>query len=296
MSRVLIVEDAAVDRALALAVLGSEEDLEVETVSSGKEALESIGSDMPDVVVTDLIMPEMTGLDLLEEVKQRFPLLPVIVMTSKGSEEIAVSALQLGAASYVPKSTLASTLADTIESVLSSSVKRHGRASLMKVMVESHSSFVLENDRQLFRPLITYLQDTMSEFGLFDDMQRTRIGVAIEEALNNAAEHGNLELDSALRETDFKGYIEMMQKRCEEDEYRDRRVYVEARFSPSEVVFDIRDDGAGFDPQALPDPLATSADSISGRGLTLMRMFMDEVEFNDAGNQVRMTKRRPESP
>ena len=68
---------------------------------------------------------------------------------------------------------------------------------------------------------------------------------------------------------------------------------VEARFDPAEVVFVIEDDGPGFDPGSLPDPLDLSnLEKPSGRGLMLIRTFMDDVTFNERGNQIRMVKKK----
>lgn len=290
MARILIVEDAAVDRALARELLEESGEFEVTAVENGKQAIEAIEHGQPDLVVTDLIMPEMSGLELVEEARDRFPLLPIILMTSRGSEEIAVEALNAGAASYVPKHLLVTSLANTVDSVLAASRQRSTRADLMKVMVDSHSSFELGNDRALFRPLIQYVQDSMAEFGLFDQQSRTRVGVALEEALNNAAEHGNLELDSSMREEDFAAYVELMQERSEDPKFKDRRIRFDARFTPGEVCFEILDEGRGFDPSSVPHE--AELDAVSGRGLRLMRMFMDDVEFNETGNQVRLRKRQ----
>ena len=65
----------------------------------------------------------------------------------------------------------------------------------------------------------------------------------------------------------------------------------------------IRDEGGGFDVSSVPDPEAPGAlEGEKGRGLSLMRTFMDDVTFNDAGNEVTMIKRRehegdaPKSP
>lgn len=295
MPRLLTVDDSEIDRILIRSLLENQddvEDLEYEIVANAREALRSIEKRPPDILVTDLVMPDMDGLELLAAVHENHPLLPVIVVTARGSEETAVTALQQGAASYIPKHNLANMLSETIDSVLSAAQQRHNRTRLMTVMVESHSSFVLENDRTLFRPLLDYLQDTMGEFGLFDAAESMRMSVAIEEALNNAAEHGNLELDSKQREDDFRGYLALMKSRAKEPGYRDRRVHFMAHFSASESVFEVRDEGPGFDRHSVPDPQAKDQQTaVSGRGLTLMKAFMDEVEFNDKGNEVRMVKR-----
>tara|TARA_R110002072_G_scaffold217365_1_gene374962 strand:+ start:28201 stop:29133 length:933 start_codon:yes stop_codon:yes gene_type:complete len=300
MPRLLTVDDSEIDRVLIRSLLDNQddvEDLEYEIVGDAREALNSIEKSPPDILVTDLVMPGMDGLELLEAVHANHPLLPVIVVTARGSEETAVTALQQGAASYIPKNNLANLLTETIDSVLSAAQQRRNRTRLMTVMVESRSSFVLENDRTLFRPLLHYLQDTMGEFGLFDAAESMRMSVAIEEALNNAAEHGNLELDSQMREDDFRGYLALMKSRATEPGYRDRRVHFMAHFSPTESVFEIRDEGPGFDRSSVADPQAEDRqEAVSGRGLTLMRAFMDEVEFNDKGNEVRMVKRCPPTP
>jgi len=77
----------------------------------------------------------------------------------------------------------------------------------------------------------------------------------------------------------------------------DRRVYVRAAFSPQEARFTIRDEGSGFDVSTLPnvqdDPSFLSGKG--GRGLVLTHMFMDEVNFNPAGNEVTLVKRCPTS-
>jgi len=73
------------------------------SASSGTEALRHIQEDRPDLVITDLRMPEMDGLELLQELKSNFPNLPVIVLTAFGTVENAVKAMHLGAYHYLIK-------------------------------------------------------------------------------------------------------------------------------------------------------------------------------------------------
>ncbi|MDP7269286.1 MAG: ATP-binding protein, partial [Pirellulales bacterium] len=75
--------------------------------------------------------------------------------------------------------------------------------------------------------------------------------------------------------------------------YKDRKIEVEIELSPTEAVVTVGDQGSGFDPTSLPDPTdPENLEKISGRGVLLMRSFMDVVEFNAQGNQVKMIKRR----
>src|SRR6476660_4678413 len=115
MPTVLVVDDAAVDRKLVGGLLAKGQDLRVEFAASGEEALERLKADRPAIIVTDLVMLGMSGLDLVAQVAERHPEIPVILMTGKGSEEIAVKALQAGAASYVPKGVLHQHLLNTVQ-------------------------------------------------------------------------------------------------------------------------------------------------------------------------------------
>src|SRR5690348_2122267 len=103
MTTVLIVDDSAVDRRLAQGLLEKGGEMSFAFAANGKEAIEQLQVSPPDIVLTDLQMPEMNGLELVRAVREKYPLIPVILMTAQGSEEIAVQALSCGAASYVPK-------------------------------------------------------------------------------------------------------------------------------------------------------------------------------------------------
>jgi DNA-binding NtrC family response regulator len=100
--RILVVDD---EKALVLALKGllTKEGYQVETAASGEEALERIGTGNFHVVLTDLSMDGVSGMQVLERARAIDPDLAVIMMTAYGSEKIAVQAMKLGAADYVPK-------------------------------------------------------------------------------------------------------------------------------------------------------------------------------------------------
>jgi anti-sigma regulatory factor (Ser/Thr protein kinase) len=122
-----------------------------------------------------------------------------------------------------------------------------------------------------------------------------QITTALGEAITNAIDHGCLELDSELREESGIRYRQTAEERSQKSPYRERRVHVTARLTPDEATYVVRDEGPGFDPAKIPDP-ADPANLLkaSGRGLMLIRTFMDEVSFNDKGNEITMIKRRAE--
>ncbi|HID74557.1 MAG TPA: response regulator [Planctomycetaceae bacterium] len=292
MPKVLIVDDLAIDRQVAAHWLQEDGQLEVGFAENGARALAEITETPPDLVLTDLVMPELDGLELVTRVKQQYPLIPVVLMTSQGSEETVLEALRRGAASYVTKRTLDRDLVATVRKVLAVSHGQRTRRRLMGSLVHNHRQFTLENDPVLFAPLVAHFQETLFEMGLCEESDLTRIGVALEEALVNALYHGNLEVSSDLRGEDDAAYHRLVRRRMAEPPYCRRRVFVEARFSPQQAVFVVGDEGPGFDPSALPDPTdPANLERASGRGLLLMRTFMDDVRYNESGNQVTLIKR-----
>ena len=111
------------------------------------------------------------------------------------------------------------------------------------------------------------------------------------EAFANAMFHGNLELSSSLRETDADAYHHLAQQRRRQSPYKDRRIEIEVRLERDRAEFVVRDGGRGFDPSTLPDPTdPANLDKVTGRGILLMRSFMDEVIYNARGNEVTMIK------
>jgi hypothetical protein len=109
----------------------------------------------------------------------------------------------------------------------------------------------------------------------------------------NAIYHGSLELKSQLLEEDEIEFARLLRERARQSPYASRRVHVIARETRTEVTYIIRDEGPGFDPSSLPDPTdPANLERRSGRGLFLIRTFMDEVRHNGKGNEITMVKRR----
>lgn len=292
MTRILVVDDSPVDRRLAGRLLEKVPDVEVFYAENGKLGLGQVEDRVPDLVVTDMQMPELDGLELVSTMKKQYPMIPVILMTAAGSEEIAVQALQRGAASYVPKRKLADELSGVAVRVLAMSREQRTQARVLNCMKRWESEFVVENDLPLVLSLSAHLQQNLSGMRICDQAEGLRVGIALEEALLNAFYHGNLEVSSELREQDYQSYFDLATQRASEIPYKNRRLYVSAMVTRLEAIYTIRDEGPGFNPGILPDPTdPANLERPYGRGLMLMRTFMNEVIYNSTGNEVRLVKR-----
>lgn len=292
MPTVLIVDDTAVDRRLAGGLLDSVPVLEVCYAHDGNEALLQIANSLPDIVVTDLQMPDMDGLELVNAISEKYPDVPVVLMTAHGSENIAAQALASGAASFVPKSELAESLVETVMHVLMVAESDARNKQLIGCTTKTDFEFDLENDPGMIDPLVEMIQQITSGQRLLNSNSQVQLGVALEQALSNAIIRGNLEIS---REEFPVVNRAIVTERCKQKPYCDRHVYFRALMTPSEANFTIRDMGPGFDTSTIP--AASDPESFrhgAGRGLVLIQTFMDKVEFDERGNEVRMTKFRKE--
>jgi two-component system response regulator PilR (NtrC family) len=102
LGRILVVDDEE-SMCQYLSILLQKEGYEVTTVNSGVQALQVIEKDPFDVVMTDIQMPKMDGIQLLKGIKGIDPTTPVIIMTAYASEQSAIDAVNLGAFSYMQK-------------------------------------------------------------------------------------------------------------------------------------------------------------------------------------------------
>ncbi len=291
---VLVVDDSAVTRRFVGRLVERRPGFRAVCACNGREALTALGREACAAVVTDLYMPGMDGLELVEAVRGRHPLVPVVLMTAQGSEDTAVKALQRGAAGYVSKSTLERELLDTLDQVLAAARIDRRRQALLECVSDLECRFVLDNDPALVPVLTAHLQEYAVRMGLCDSNGRIRLGVALEEALLNGLYHGNLELSSSLKQDGGGAFERLAAERRRQAPYAGRRLHVHVRLAADAAVFTIRDEGPGFDVSAVPDP--TDPENMlkpSGRGLLLIRTFMDEARHNAAGNEITLVRRRP---
>ncbi len=296
MPTVLVVDDTPVDRRIAGGLIEEDPTINVTYADNGVDAIEKLSQSVPDLVVTDLQMPEMDGLELVQRIRMIYPKMPVILMTAKGSETIAVEALEQGAASYVPKAQLNERLHETVAEVLSMAGADKTYAELMACQDRVEMSYRLGNNEPLIDAATDLVRQFLEGMQLFDYTENLRLIVAVREALLNALYRGNLELTAEqvqqASEESTSGETGLVDERKALAPYADRKINFDVSINRQQAKFSIRDEGRGFDHSSLPESKTDPIDMSRRRGLTLMRSFMDEVSYNDIGNEVTLVKRR----
>ncbi len=116
--KILVVDDHAIMRDGIRALLGLNNDIEVVgEVSEGKEAIEKVQELTPDVVVMDIAMPGMDGLEATRRIRKKNPKVKVIILTQHDNREYILSCIKAGAAGFVPKGALGVELVAAIRAV-----------------------------------------------------------------------------------------------------------------------------------------------------------------------------------
>jgi DNA-binding NarL/FixJ family response regulator len=116
--RVLVVDDHTVVRDGIRAVLALQHDMQVVgEAANGREAIDKTAQFLPDVVLMDIVMPEMNGLEAAREICQHYQQAKVLMLTQYDDEENVLASQQIGALGFIPKTVVSSQLLNGIRSV-----------------------------------------------------------------------------------------------------------------------------------------------------------------------------------
>ncbi len=291
MPMILVADDSELHRNFILEVLKKEPlDWIIEAVSSAEEAIALMRHMAFDVIITDVVMSGMSGLELVNQVHRRPKRVPIIVVSGEDDPSSAIEALKRGAASYVAKKDLSARLGETVRQVLDASRLEQNYHNLISCSEEIRFKFSLTNDPDLVLPLVGLVQRMSDGMNLLGSASRTRLGVAIDEAVVNAICHGNLEL-SEEEMKEVHGHLHSgtasnaIESRRHKTPYSERHVHVSIGLSMDGIKIVVRDEGNGF---------SRDAASLSNehRGVTLIQNLVDKAYYNDAGNEITLIKFR----
>ncbi len=160
MIKILIADDHIVVRkGLRQILLEGFPDSVVEDVSGSEELLEKIGSDNWNVVISDLSMPGKSGLDILPQIKQTYPKLPVLILSIHPEEQYALRVLKAGASGYLCKDAAPDELINAVNRVL------QGRRYITPSVAEKLANTIQQD---IEKPAFEYLSNR--EFDVFKQL------------------------------------------------------------------------------------------------------------------------------
>ncbi len=247
-----------------------------------------------DLIITDIKLRKMDGIELMRYLNTLEKSIPVLVLTGQATMEDAIRALRYGACDFIRKPFDISEVISIARNTI--------RARHEKELADSFGKYI-EYEKRIFRigtdvsacNVLSYkLTENLAPSEFCNRTTAENISLALREAITNAMFHGNLEISSDIRaEKGIAGFNEEIEARRMDERYRDRRVSITYEFTGEYVEYTITDEGPGFDFRKLPDPRdPENFLKDSGRGLLIIRIHMDEVDWNEAGNAIRMKKYR----
>ena len=136
----------------------------ITTASNGKEALNILASKTMDVVVTDIMMPEMDGMELCRQIKANsdFSHIPIIIITAKNDLDSKVKGLQLGAEAYIEKPFSIKYLREMVVTLLENR-RRAREAFAKKPFFQADNSPVNRNDEKFMEKVLSIIKENISD-------------------------------------------------------------------------------------------------------------------------------------
>ncbi len=262
----------------------------VMAVSDPAAALLTIESAAPDLVITDLFLPEGAGLSLVQELRSRPDLCPVIAMAEGAPEQMIVQALRLGAADYVHKPIVEEELAQALQRAQNRIV---GALADLPGLRGSEYRLSIDSDPAHIPVVVSWLIKATAS--MLPPVRRLHLQGALQELLFNAIEHGNLEIgyqekQKALVDGNFE---EVVARRLTQARLRDRSVAIHVVHDQEAkaTVYRIADEGKGFQWRSLLSRAheACESEAPNGRGIFLALAFFPSLTYNDRGNEVTFT-------
>lgn len=270
-ARVLVVEDSRTMQKFLLNLL-QKEDYEVVVADNGETGLQLFQQGLQegrpfDIVMTDVVMPGMSGLEVLKQVKALNYDTIVVVLTSDANVDTAIEALNLGANNFLHKPPNSEEILNVMwratkhrEIFLENEELNPFTERLINIQIPSQLRFI--------KGIAHNIIADAKLMGYDEQDLRDKIPVTVDEAVTNAIKHGN----------QFQ---------------EDKHVTIEVSIDIERIKIVVADEGEGFDVSAVPDPTdPMNFLKPSGRGILFMKIGMDDVRYNQKGNILTLIKYR----
>ena len=292
----LIVDDQEALRGL-LSRLLLREGFEPIEAADGVQAVELFRTRSPLVVVSDIMMPRMDGLALLNEVKRIDRRAVVILMTGQGNEEILLGALRGGATNFFRKPFNVKDLLAEIRKVVDFRIGAARSTLFSPFLTAETKSFVIPRADSAYFPIVNQITLQLPCILPEEDILNLKIG--IEEMITNALEHGNLGISFEEKNKAIADDMlpELLAERGRKSDAAGRTIRISSRLTLDAFEVTVRDEGQGFDWRSLPAVASQNLMSFNGRGIFLTKIYFDEVVYNNTGTEVTLRKQaqRPAS-
>lgn len=293
MPNLLVVDDSVTQTTLITSIL-QDHDFNVRTASNGVEALNQLQDFQPDLVVTDMQMPEMNGLELIRQMCNACPLVPSILVTAFGNEDLAAEALGVGAANYISKDHVQILLPEIADRIVAFANANSDSHELKGALDRSTFDFVTDCSIERITPLVCLQLRLLAAMNVLHTCDRIRIAEALNYLLFHSIVHGNLEEPVHVSPLSIAQGMALVESKRSDESTRsmaERNVSLRLEVTDRHAKFTVAHQGAGQSIHHAPLPgTPQSFSDERGRGMLLMTSVMNEVFIDPVTCDVTMVK------
>lgn len=296
-NRSILVVDDSIDIVESLKTILGLKGFRVNTAYNGSEALRKIRDHSYDLIICDIEMPGLSGLEFLGKVRKEFDEnLKVILMTGHLDHDYFIEAIRLGANDFIRKPIDTQQLINSMRELL-----------FRKAQINDLSSFCAELEESLFAFKVS--AETFSKFSIarivtiyfrqfFTANSKTlnELLLCVDEIAYNAYIHGTLGLTIEERALPNEEMQKVIAKRLEDDKLRNRRIEFGFEVDNIRRIISVscKDEGKGFDYESWMRKVQTEPFleiESHGRGISILHHLCDEIIFADGGRHVTIRKK-----
>ncbi|MBU1109222.1 MAG: response regulator [Candidatus Riflebacteria bacterium] len=293
--KVLIVEDDEASRQF-MTTLIRDEGYDVMEAANGAEGLKCFESFQPELVFSDISMPIMDGLEMLEKIRKKSYDSIVVMTTAFGTAEYTLKALRLHANDYLVKPVLPQDVIANLKKYEDVLTTRSAEREVFGMILHRELTLQLGNLPGIVSKVVDRLMQETE--GRIPAAERLSVHLGLLEIIMNAIEHGNLGINYTEKGEALEGesgdWNNLVSQRMSAAPYKDRSVLVQFQMDGECCEWTITDEGEGFDWQNVPDPNdPENLLAANGRGIMLARLSFDDLTYLGNGNQVVVRKNLP---
>lgn len=289
--QILVVDADPSSRQVLCDQLADYGNIQVQHADSSSRALALFQAHHPQIIITDLSLPDAAGIDLTRALCKQSPQILIAVMTAKPSNQLIIDSLKAGASDFLNKPVERDALKLVLSRFVDLVQRRQDRVFAPELIESAQLDLTLHSAGRAITPAIHAVLELIR--GLVSSRELQRIELALNEVVRNAYEHGNLGItfDEKATVCEAGSFDELLSKRSEFAQKQGKRIRLHAAVSGGSLVCSVEDEGDGFDWRAMlaRNPL-DDLTSLNGRGLFLIARTFEKVEYNEKGNKITLTK------
>lgn len=292
--RILVVDDnvSMVDGlAMVLKVSG----FEVDPAYNGHDALRKFSSKEYDVVLCDIEMPGLSGLDLLKNIRQDYDNVSFILMTGYLEQEYFIRAIQLGASDFIRKPIDTEQLLNSIHMQIN---KKKEDWDYMSVSSKVSSADIkMSLPPQMFKQ-VDFIKIFTKFFKQNLNLSSTLVNemlLCMEEMIYNAFIHGTISLNMKERTLNYEDYKAVINKKLQQKNIAEKLIHIRLNINQEKqkISFEVEDEGKGFDYKQWLNKIKMGKGiqlDEYGRGISIIYHLTNKVSFSKGGRRIKIEK------